>query len=192
MTKMVFDAIGKYIHPRRYRQIVETESVKTLTKEEQDVASENQKHSSVVARVHYQKQRSRDIAAKKGQECMKKLQGEKGEGVEQYIQSKLCLSTGDAAEVSEIQTVEIDNISTNKKDACLLAKETKPSTGSIQMSKRLRLTKEEDDNLKKGLLCHGCGHWTSILNDDTLKFQAVRKADSLKKRAESKFSNLCK
>lgn len=149
MTKMVFDAIGKYIHPRRYRQIVETESVKTLTKEEQDVASENQKHSSVVARVHYQKQRSRDIAAKKGQECMKKLQGEKGEGVEQYIQSKLCLSTGDAAEVSEIQTVEIDNISTNKKDACLLAKETKPSTGSIQMSQRLRLTKEEDDNLKK-------------------------------------------
>jgi hypothetical protein len=80
MTRMVYDAIEKYIHPSRYRQIVETESVKNLTLEEQDVVSQNQKHSSVVARVHYQKQHSRDIAIK-GKECMNKLQGIQGEQV---------------------------------------------------------------------------------------------------------------
>ena len=35
MSKLVFDAIGKYIHPTRYRQIVETESLNQLTSEEQ-------------------------------------------------------------------------------------------------------------------------------------------------------------
>ena len=31
MSKLVFDAIGKYIHPTRYRQIVETESLNQPT-----------------------------------------------------------------------------------------------------------------------------------------------------------------
>ena len=33
MSKLVFDAIGKYIHPTRYRQIVETQSLNQLTSE---------------------------------------------------------------------------------------------------------------------------------------------------------------
>ncbi|KAL9982723.1 hypothetical protein ACROYT_G004806 [Oculina patagonica] len=53
MSKLVFDAIGKYIHPTRYRQIVETQSLNQLTSEEQRFLSEDQKHSSVVAKVHY-------------------------------------------------------------------------------------------------------------------------------------------
>ena len=54
MSKLVFDAIGKYIHPTRYR---ETESLNQLTSEEQRILSEDQKHSSAVAKVHYQKRR---------------------------------------------------------------------------------------------------------------------------------------
>ena len=54
MSKLVFDAIGKYIHPTRYRQIVETQSLNELTSEEQRILSEDQKHSSAVAKVHYQ------------------------------------------------------------------------------------------------------------------------------------------
>ena len=226
---MVFDAIEKYIHPSRYRQIVETESVKNLTKEEQDVVSQNQKHSSVVARVHYQKQHSRDLA-KKGQECMKKLQGVKGEQVEQYIQSKLCDFDDSSADVQlsesvedqnlpidnnelgdfddssanvqlsesvEDQTLPIDksdnakkvNIPTdNTKDQRLFEREIpKP----LSKPTRLRFTSEEDKNLKAGLLKHGNGHWTAILKDKQLKFQSGRKADSLRKRAESKFRKLC-
>jgi len=34
MSKLVFDAIGKYIHPTRYRQIVETQSLNQLISEE--------------------------------------------------------------------------------------------------------------------------------------------------------------
>ena len=35
MCKLVYQAIGKYIHPTRYRQIVETESAKKLCLEDQ-------------------------------------------------------------------------------------------------------------------------------------------------------------
>ena len=62
--RMVFLAIGKYVNPTRFRQIVETESVEKLTVEEQQTLSEDQKHSSRVAKVHYQKLHSRDVAEK--------------------------------------------------------------------------------------------------------------------------------
>ena len=39
MSKLVFDAIGKYIHPTRYRQIVETHSLNQLTSKEQRIFS---------------------------------------------------------------------------------------------------------------------------------------------------------
>ncbi|KAL9978133.1 hypothetical protein ACROYT_G015620 [Oculina patagonica] len=64
MSKLVFDAVGKYIYPMRYRQIVETQSLDLLTSKEQRILSEDQKHSSAVAKVHYQKQRSREVAVK--------------------------------------------------------------------------------------------------------------------------------
>ena len=39
---LVHEAIGKYIHPTRYRQIVETASAERLTREEQKTISEDQ------------------------------------------------------------------------------------------------------------------------------------------------------
>ena len=72
MSKLVYDAIGKYIHPTCYRQIIETASSHKLSPHEQFWLSEDQKHSSTVARVHYKKLRSRHVA-RKGQECMRKL-----------------------------------------------------------------------------------------------------------------------
>ncbi|CAH3042258.1 unnamed protein product, partial [Porites lobata] len=61
MSKLLFDATGKYVHSTRYRQIVETASCRQLV---QSTISEDQKHSSVIVRVHYQKQRSREVASK--------------------------------------------------------------------------------------------------------------------------------
>ena len=72
MSKLVFEAIGKYIHPTRYRQIVETESVRKLSPGEQDIMSRDQKHSSQVAKTHYQKLSSREIA-EKAKHCFGKL-----------------------------------------------------------------------------------------------------------------------
>jgi len=73
MSKLVFDAIGKYVHSTRYRQIVEAQSLNVLTTTEQRILSEDQKHSSAVAKVHYQKQRSHEVAVK-AHECLQKLQ----------------------------------------------------------------------------------------------------------------------
>ena len=64
MSKLVFDATDNYVHPTRYRQILETASYRNLISSAQNTISEDQKHSSVVARVHYQKQRSREVANK--------------------------------------------------------------------------------------------------------------------------------
>ncbi len=69
LSVLVFEAIGKYIHPTRYRQIIETESCQILPPNEQKWISEDQKHSSNVARVHYQKKRSREVAMR-GRWCM--------------------------------------------------------------------------------------------------------------------------
>ena len=69
---LVFEAIGKYINPTRYRKIIETQSCEILLPSEQKWISEDQKHSSNVARVHYQKKRSREVAMR-GRWCMQKL-----------------------------------------------------------------------------------------------------------------------
>ena len=84
MSKLVFGAIGKYVHPTRYRQIVETVSSKKLSSNAQGTISED----SVVARVHYQKQRSREIATK-AHEYLETLYGEKGSALEMDVRSRL-------------------------------------------------------------------------------------------------------
>ena len=62
--RVVYEAVGKYINPTRYRQIVETESIEKLNTSEQANLSQDQKNTSTVAKIHYQKCKSEDIAAK--------------------------------------------------------------------------------------------------------------------------------
>ena len=77
MSKLVYLAIAikKYIHPARYRQILETESVAKLSLEDQKSITMDQKHSSYVAKVYYQKQTSRRIATE-GKISREKLSGQ--------------------------------------------------------------------------------------------------------------------
>ena len=180
MSKLVFDAIGKYIHPTRYRQIVETQSLNELTSEEQRILSEDQKHSSAVAKVHYHKQRSREVA-RKGHECLQKLQGAKGSEVDEDVHARLGDSTSDAGpSVERVQNVN----SSPKNDA--LPKRILRSHRNIRHV--LKFTKEVDDFLKEGIAKHGLGQWTAILRDDDFQFQGGRTADSLKKRAGMKMA----
>ena len=175
MSKLVFDAIGKYIHPTRYRQIVETQSLNQLSSEEQRILSEDQKHSSAVAKVHYQKQRSREVALK-GHECLQKLRGSKGSEVDEDVHARLGDSTSEAGPSVE----RVQNISSSpKKD--VLPKRILRSHKNIRHV--LKFTKEEDAFLKEGITKHGFGQWTAILRDDDFHFQEGRTADSLKKRA---------
>ena len=87
MSKLVFHAIGKYIHPTCYRQIVKTLSLHALDDKEHQVLSEDQKHSSIVAKVHYQKRGSREVAVK-AHECLQKLQGTKGSEVDMEVNTR--------------------------------------------------------------------------------------------------------
>lgn len=72
MTMLVHQAIGKHINPTRYRQIIETESSERLNLEEQHFITEDQKHSSTVAKIYYKKKQSR-IVAMEGKKCMDKM-----------------------------------------------------------------------------------------------------------------------
>ena len=74
MSLLVHEAIGKYVNPTRYRQIVETESTERLTDKERDTISRDQKHSSYVAKRVYQKKTSREVAVN-GKACMQKIVG---------------------------------------------------------------------------------------------------------------------
>ena len=179
MSKLVFDAIGKYIHPTRYRQIVETQSLNQLTSKEQRILSEDQKHSSAVAKVHYQKQRSREVAVK-AHECLQKLQGTKGSELDKEVSARFSDATSSCAALAE--TTEPKSVPP-KRDA--------PPTNRLQIQRShrrvLKFTADEDDFLEKGMNRHGFGQWTAILRDPDLKFQNGRTADSLKKRAAIKF-----
>ena len=88
MSKLVFDATGKYAHPTRYRQIVETASSRTLSSSAEDAISEEQKHSSVVAIFDYQKGRSREVASK-AHAFLERLQGERGSELGMAVRSRL-------------------------------------------------------------------------------------------------------
>ena len=176
MSKLVFDAIGKYIHPTRYRQIVETQSLDKLTSKEQRILSEDQKHSSAVAKVHYQKQRSREVAVK-AHECLQKLQGAKGSEVDNEVKTRFSGSTS-------VKTEENAYSAHLKSDFA----PTKKLRVKRQHRRILKFTADEDGFLKQGLERHGFGQWTAILRDPDFKFQDGRTADSLKERAELKFS----
>ena len=179
MSKLVFDAIGKYIHPTRYRQIVETQSINLLTSKEQRILSEDQKHSSAVARVHYQKQRSREVAVK-AHECLQKLQGEKGSEVDKEVHTRFSDATPTVS--APVETEEPKN-APPKTDSF----ETKQLRIQRNQRRVLKFTADEDNFLKEGLKRHGIGQWTAILRDPDFKFQDGRVGDSLKKRAELKF-----
>ena len=75
LSVLTFESIGKHITPTRYRSIVESESIERLPKEQQEIITKDQKHSSYVARRCYQKSLSRDVA-KDGAVAMKALVGD--------------------------------------------------------------------------------------------------------------------
>ena len=58
--RVVYEAIGKYLNPTRYRQIIEAESTEKLDTSDQANLSQDQKHTSAVAKIQYQKRKSED------------------------------------------------------------------------------------------------------------------------------------
>lgn len=174
LSVLVFQAIGKYIHPTRYRQIIETESVNNLDLKEQRLVSEDQKHSSNVARVHYQKLRSRDIALK-GRSCMKKLRGDQGRAMDVCLQQLRRRNP---------RVIEIEDDDSDNDSACVTGDDRPVQNDKFawKTKRAVRFTKEEDDYLRKGLQKFGL-HWTSILQCPLYNFHECRGARTLRMRA---------
>ena len=160
--RMVFQAIGKYIHPTRYRQIIETESSSRLASEEQKILSIDQKHTSEVAKVHYQKHQSR-VIAEKGKELMEKLQP------------------------SDESRTAIESINTRfETDLRVVIKPIKNSEINAKSVSRNResFSSLEDKWISDGLKKHGPGQWTAILKDPDYCFHPSRKNNTLQTRAK--------
>ena len=180
MSKLVFDATGKYFHPTRYRQIVKTASCRQLSSSAQSTISEDQKHSSVVARVHYQKQRSREVASK-AHEYLERLHGKKGSELEIDVRSRL---SGNSAS-SEDQNGSKTDTSSNDEGEKITETPPKRLSGVPRLKrenafivtdfparkKSLMFTPEEDNYLKAGIDRHGYGQWKAILRDSEFHFK---------------------
>ena len=177
LSVLVFQAIGKYIDPTRYRQIIETESVSKLDLEEQRFVSEDQKHSSNVARVHYQKLRFRDVALK-GRSCMEKLRGDNGKAMDMCVE-ELREASSNAPEMKEA----IESPPTN---AIVMRANTQRNNVNIPSTVKgpVRFTQEEDNYLRKGIEKFGF-RWVAILKCPLYKFEQLRVARTLRKRAMS-------
>ena len=157
--RVVFLAIGKYINPTRYRQIIETERAEKLSVDEQTYLSEDQKHTSNVAKIHYQKLRSENIAMK-AKSCLEKLQ--------------------DSSKSSEqLAAVNKATHSSNKIDF----EKGEPRKQGLRQ-KKAAFSDSENSFIRKGISKYGYGRWTSILNDPSFKFHPSRKPCTLAVRAK--------
>ena len=175
LSVLVFQAIGKYIHPTRYRQIIETESVRMLNIEEQQVVTEDQKHSSNVARVHYQKRRSREVAMQ-GRRCMVKLRGREGEAMDSCVKQL-------KEEHSEKEYGCERNLERESIEDCHPASCVELHTRSCARRKTpAKFTEKEDDYIRTGFEKFGPS-WTSILRNPAFHFQEGREARTLRVRA---------
>ena len=178
LSVLVFQAIGKYIHPTRYRQIIETESVSKLDLEEQRFVSEDQKHSSNVARVPYQKLRSRDVALK-GRSCMEKLRGDNGKAMDMCV-NELREASSNATEMEQAIESPPANTIVTRANSQRSNNVNIPST----VKGPVRFTQEEDNYLRQGIEKFGF-RWVAILKCKLYNFQQSRVARTLRKRAMS-------
>ena len=154
--RVVFLAIGK---PDMIRQIIETESAENFTLDEETCLSEDQKHSSNVAKIHYQKLRSKNIAMK-ARSCLEKLQD----------------SSKSSEQLSEVNKA---THSSNK----INFERDEPSKQGLRQ-KKVAFSDSEDNFIRKGISKYGYGRWTSILNDPSFKFHPSRKPCTLAVRAK--------
>ena len=158
---LVFEAIGKCIHPTRYRQIIETQSAEFRLPKEQKWISEDQKHSSNVARVHYEKKRSREVAMKARQRMEKLVVESKNLHDQCEKIQHLSAAQDDVREAAAI--VCIPNITPTRKG--------------------IRFTPEEDNYIRLGVQQFGLC-WSKILRHSEFNFNACRVPNTLRKRAE--------
>ena len=212
MIILVHEAIGKYINPTRYRQIVETASSDRLDSSEQEIVSKDQKHNSNVAKVYYKKKLSREIA-EQGRSCVDKMAGGSRVRVNESIKSvlsdiensknsfDLTFLPDDITHGSPVQESEIIDIDEHSSinDTSLQEKVNELCSNNVVMDdleikneeivnqtrSLKRFSDNEDKNLAEGIKKYGKHSWALILSDKNFSFDAQRTRDSLRVRANS-------
>ena len=185
LGNFVYDAIGKYVHPTRLRQIIETDSAKYLSMEQQAIISEDQKHSSHVAKVHYKKLRSRDVAIK-AKAALATLTTPPNCSLTSLPSFKTISTNSKVAE-----GMECEEETSTCQMAPIVSTEVKVEEEAIsERAKRTFFTKTEDTFLINGIKKHGWGNWTSILRDRRYRFDEKRTPQTLHRRATLKKMNL--
>ena len=167
LGNFVYKATHKYINPTRLRQIVESESGENLSLEDQAWVSEDQKHTSGIAKVHYKKRRSR-LVATKAKEALRRL------GKSSSIPRHPLPSYSGAIEQRKASLRAA--VAIKKEDD-----EGGPSAASPR--RRILFTYEEDECLLNGVQRHGWGNWKRILDDPLYCFQKHRTSRTLHQRA---------
>ena len=157
--------------------MIGTESSETLEAHEQEWVSEDQKHSSNVARPHYRKKRSHDVA-EKGQNCLKKLKGEAGKRTERSL-AALVLKESCTSDSNQKKSEKV----INPFSPATQGSDDAAKDDSQCKTTALHFTPEEDSLLKLGIEKHGYDRWKSILMDSDLELQNGRTTAALKRRA---------
>ena len=183
--RIIYQAIGKYINPTRYRQIIETESSEKLSIDDQHALSEDQKHTSLVAKIHYQKTNSR-LIAEKGKACMDKLRDEnKSLQVIEHMKETICKATEEEADFSIVNKLDQCSIQKDKTEVIEPCDSLRSNKNVNQRQKKVPFSGIEDSFLQKGIKRYGKGKWKSILSDPEFKFHPSRKTATLLVRAKS-------
>ena len=162
-----------------------------LSSEEQSLVSRDQKHSSQVARTHYQKLASRDVAVK-ARHCVDKLKDEStSETLSQSFSSQETTSKRPRHQLCQNhlrcsqRTMILRSMSENELSLTQSNFSEGHQSQRVTPIRKLRqpFSPEEDDYLKEGIVKHGYGKWTAILKDPNFNFHNNRTCDSLMKRA---------
>jgi len=137
-----------------------------------------------VAKVHYQKQRSRDVA-RKSSECMQKMiEIGSSENRQTGENSTTAVGIEQRKEKEENHNADLEHEKQNEETSQPIPTD-KTATETVRR-KKCPFSKEEDNFLIKGIKKHGKGKWTSILNDPEYKFHSSRKNSTLIMRAKAK------
>ena len=157
---------------------MEIESALRLSSDEQSLVSCDQKYTSQVARKHYQKLASRDVAVK-ARHCVDKLKDESvSETLTQSFSSHETTSKRPRHQLRQNhsmysqRTMILRSMSENELSLIQPNFSEGPQSQTVTPIRKRRepFSLKEDDYLKEGIVKHRYGKWTAILRDPNFNF----------------------
>ena len=149
-----------------------------------------------VAKVHYRKRRSRDVALK-GNACLKRLRGEADEKTDTILKDFFDEHSSEEDDDDDLLITQnkFGERTESNQDENVLEKlltlqpndhQPQKKCDYTQIRSKVPFTHQEDQYLAQGLKDYGLGELSKIIRDPRFKFHKIRRTDTLKKRVESR------